>query len=1858
MGHARRQFVSRKVSRQYGRRVQSTVRKVGASLSRSGHPPRQTALRVLRLRRSLGRLSKRKALEVKVTTPDRKCTARPRRKRGKRGSGGVSVELGTPSKACTDAPVVRKDRRVQPKRQSAAPPLERKVSKAASVKDRSRVCKFLYYAARAIACLAVEPEGNRISWIIDSGANVVVVPTNSSNILRWLPEGGVPVKTAGGIVIGRRVVAHTPLGDQIGIALPDAPHLLPMWLIADKGLGSFRWVDRTPVVKHKGKRLRVWLSGGNPMVSCRRRKGQLADSKGDAGVGTSVASSSDVESERLGEFPESVSQSVKEAEERSLLGPSGALVVKAATFGHDNNRTSTETACQTTDDGRQSSFPAHQSCYDVCSESMPVGYCEAMERLHKPVGLLVDEALDAFDAYWAETGQCLWEWNQTLQGVGVHKDDEKTRTGVLVACSAVVTDVSLDDGVTEDECNYLEEVTQLELEITANSEEVRQWYAEGERRECSGTLFFAPKTVCLAPGESQTVEFSVSARATCNGRPAAWFLVDPSLEGDEAVVVVEPEQVYAGQSPLAVSCVLKNVSSTAQTVLQGACVARAVGALTSEDTCCVATVLETVLAQGTPSGSPTVAPTVPIDHDIDGGGTVAGQSEVRQSPVVGPEDLSQLQGQDGLTAGACEAAAAFPAQRLFEKEVARILRDGPGRGKPVEPDQPVVKRELFPQDNKHVSNTRTGPNRQMRPDKVMPERRLQVAVDPNSPPPPEHFFTHFPAHPNCPACMRGKLTTAVRHRSDQKLKLEERAHVPGERLLADLCGPWPRAVHNEDTLLVILEECTGLIFLFALKGKFASGVKFAITEVRKQLNELRQFMKIKDPVTWSLKVDLGGEFNIQNFTEYLGEAHGTIETVPQGRHVAVVERCLREVTEGIRTLLTAAGLPATFWPYAATAWEHNYNMDCEVWRECQSHHKRVCHKQVFGLLAFTKLSIDSQRLPKGCEVGSPVAYLGPQPHSRKGSCILYLRQSDKKYKTTTVDDTGLRFTTTGEYAFKRAYLDLNTISLPGTTMTAAGKTTIVQSNPGAVVGTGIMQMASPPNTKKSKRWVRPDSNCSNCRNANHHGHSFEGRGPTMCRFSQLNNEKLNTLMNLGAEGSPMYELIDEVVEKLLRKVSWGVALRDMQKTVEKILLAKAQRALDVSKDVGDVDIPAVRTHFVNHGSFGKTDSMGVDETKPTVFYTKVGEEIKPTAHWRDTVVEMNQQLLTEQDRCKMIGDSHLTQAWETLEAYTRTAAAFVTRNMNRVERSSDLAKKALSDEMAKVESKLTFGEPLTFTQAKAKFPEGTVSGLCMLGSVKHAEKALAFQKYKGRLVVLGNAISRLKDLVMVFPKGADFGMQGQVASLAAFRAVAWHSTRPGYVLEAADVSNAYLNASWPAEHQPHFLRIDQTVFGALSQGMQDKVTKLGGWQHALLPMDKCLYGHPISGFMWIEMLRKWLMSPEQGFVEVDGVPSLFKKDEMLICVYVDDVAAAGPKAAVQKLWADMKLQWDLRESEECTEFLGIQVSRQLADGDRRGFGYEVQLSMADYVNGIVKTLKEEFPTVLLYPRYVPMTDSQDDALAHQHTKPAVAPQHRCMKIIGQLIWLARCVRPDVSYSVSKLASGISRWGPEHDEVLGQVVGYLLQSQTFSLKFSPPNPDRELVIQLCPDASWSAPRSQSGACCVIGHVEPGREVDGQYQLFTPEEILDGQQGLEVLGMFEGASTRQSLSADSSACSELISAHTCVRNMLPLALGLRETWEIASPVNLREDNKALCEIARSGNTKGLAYLASKPMCIRASCLHDLTELRAIIVTYVRTHKQLGDCFTKALNRVKLEISRLMLGLGPPLPVDSTKTVVAEK
>ena len=262
-----------------------------------------------------------------------------------------------------------------------------------------------------------------------------------------------------------------------------------------------------------------------------------------------------------------------------------------------------------------------------------------------------------------------------------------------------------------------------------------------------------------------------------------------------------------------------------------------------------------------------------------------------------------------------------------------------------------------------------------------------------------------------------------------------------------------------------------------------------------------------------------------------------------------------------------------------------------------------------------------------------------------------------------------------------------------------------------------------------------------------------------------------------------------------------------------------------------------------------------------------------------------------------------------------------------------------------------------------------------------------------------------------------------------------------------------------------------------------------------------------------------------------------------------------------------------------------------------------------------------------------MTPELQDDTQKQHEWEATVPKKRVQKLIGMLLWVSRCTRADVSFATSRLASAVARWYSVHEELAKQVVGYLKKTSWQALRFFPPNPNKKIYLELHTDASWHMPRSQSG------HVLVRIQYD--------EDDANPQ----VLATLDWSSSKQSLSADSSASSELVAAHGGVRVSLPLAIGLElivghKVGE-RIPIRLRIDNEAVVQICRTGSTKGLAWMETKPFCIRAGCINDYITFGVLEVKYVGTLEQLADLHTKALCKVKLGaiLDKLRLVDGTP-------------
>ena len=550
--------------------------------------------------------------------------------------------------------------------------------------------------------------------------------------------------------------------------------------------------------------------------------------------------------------------------------------------------------------------------------------------------------------------------------------------------------------------------------------------------------------------------------------------------------------------------------------------------------------------------------------------------------------------------------------------------------------------------------------------------------------------------------------------------------------------------------------------------------------------------------------------------------------------------------------------------------------------------------------------------------------------------------------------------------------------------------------------------------------------------------------------------------------------------------------------------------------------------------------------------------------------------------------------------------ALLTRQCTKAEATSAEGEQARKEEVHKVCKFFGIAEPVTGEAAKRDFPKATTSGVHLLTSVKHAERNARFQVYKGRLVLLGNKISRLLDGVQVYPTGEQYGLHGDVVTLDGVRAVMAHAVVHRHRIQTVDITSAYLQALWPDDVPPHFLKLTPEVWRALPESLRKQADQLQAENpgcEILFRMRTCLYGHPISGHVWVTSCLRKLM--ELGWKPVEGMPAVLTKGECMICVYVDDLLAAGPDAELETCWQEIRKEFPAEEPVDATEFLGAEISRTTNS---------ISISMKDYVSEIVRAFHKEFPDApKIRQTCVPMVD----ALAHdaEQTKP----QRRVQKLVGMLLWMGRNIRPDIAYAVSRLGTRVTKWDKKAEAELARVVQYLDQTKGARLvmKVGDGVKYHDMSVRTYSDANLAYPASQSGQfTCIIG----------------PETLVP----------LSWRCKKQGLCVDSSGASEIIAAHQAVRDALAYTEGINSAiLRTSQPMKLFVDNSSVIRNARRGNSPGLDWL-KLAIKLRIGLLKDLTDLGLLNVDYVNTLENKADCLSKAMQRLKLAEHCKLMGL----------------
>ena len=149
-------------------------------------------------------------------------------------------------------------------------------------------------------------------------------------------------------------------------------------------------------------------------------------------------------------------------------------------------------------------------------------------------------------------------------------------------------------------------------------------------------------------------------------------------------------------------------------------------------------------------------------------------------------------------------------------------------------------------------------------------------------------------------------------------------------------------------------------------------------------------------------------------------------------------------------------------------------------------------------------------------------------------------------------------------------------------------------------------------------------------------------------------------------------------------------------------------------------------------------------------------------------------------------------------------------------------------------------------------------------------------------------------------------------------------------------------------------------------------------------------------------------------------------------MYVDDCFVIGNKQAIKKALDDIEVHFDIKQSEEISDFIGCTIERK----DNR-----VLLSQPDLINKLIKTFESKISKMRLYE--TPATGG--GRVQRPMTKEELISdedQSEFRSRVGSLLYLLKHSRPDLSNSVHELTKVMDGANKAHQKMLCRVIKHV------------------------------------------------------------------------------------------------------------------------------------------------------------------------------------------------------------------------
>ncbi|CAI5951734.1 unnamed protein product [Closterium sp. NIES-65] len=414
-----------------------------------------------------------------------------------------------------------------------------------------------------------------------------------------------------------------------------------------------------------------------------------------------------------------------------------------------------------------------------------------------------------------------------------------------------------------------------------------------------------------------------------------------------------------------------------------------------------------------------------------------------------------------------------------------------------------------------------------------------------------------------------------------------------------------------------------------------------------------------------------------------------------------------------------------------------------------------------------------------------------------------------------------------------------------------------------------------------------------------------------------------------------------------------------------------------------------------------------------------------------------------------------------------------------------------------------------------------------------------------------------------------------------------------YELHSLDFSTAFLQGSL---HEEIWLRRPPGFTGTFPPGTQ--------WS-----LRRPVYGLRQAPREWHDTLRTTLAA--LGFAPSIADPSLFLRTDtslppFYILVYVDDlVFATADTAGLAYVKSELLKRHTCTDLGELRSYLGLQITRDRA---RR----TITLTQSHMVQQVL----QRFGFTYSSPQATPLpTRHSLSALPSDESVESSGPY---AELVGCLMYLMTCTRPDLAYPLSILARYVApgRHRPEHMAAAKRVLRYLCSTSGMGLVLGGRSP---VVLTGHADASWAdnqaTQRSSQGYTFSLGS-----------------------------GSVSWRSTRSSSVLGSSCEAEIYAGAMAAQELRWLTYLLTDLGEPPrSPPVLYVDNKAMLALCREQRLEH----RTKHIALRYFLARELQQRGQLRLAYVASEANTADVFTKALAPCDHQRFCTQLGLVPVLP-----------